>query len=143
MEVLQLAKRIMKIPMVFDVFHHKVLPSKRGLVFQWMDEIKETWKRFGWKCEIHFSMQAENKKPGTHSQTIDVIQFLEFVNNIQDREFDIMLEVKDKNVSALKCMLVTSQKPNVSLVETEWGRYKYWLLEHSHSHYFNQRDNTI
>ncbi|MBP7321249.1 MAG: DUF1722 domain-containing protein, partial [Lachnospiraceae bacterium] len=71
---------------------------------------------------------------------IDVIQFLEFVNNIQDREIDIMLEVKDKNVSALKCMLITSQKPYVSLVETEWGRYKYWLLEHSHSHYLKARE---
>ena len=138
-EVLLLAKR-MKIPMVFDVFHHKVLPSKEDWSFlQWMDKIKETWKDSDGNAKIHFSMQAENKKPGAHSQTIDVIQFLEFVNNIQDREIDIMLEVKDKNVSALKCMLVTSQKANVSLAETEWGRYKYWLLEHSHSHYLKAR----
>jgi UV DNA damage endonuclease len=45
-----------------------------------------------------------------------------------------MLEVKDKNRSAVKCVLCTSP-PNQRLLETEWGRYKYSVLERSPNDY--------
>ena len=138
-EVLQLAKQL-KIPMIFDVFHHEVLPSKKEWnLNRWMAEINQTWTALDGRMKIHYSMQADHKKPGAHSQTIDIIAFLDFTSHLENRELDIMLEVKDKNVSAIKCMLVTSQKSDVFLTETEWGRYKYWLLEHSHSHYLKAR----
>ena len=41
-----------------------------------------------------------------------------------------MLEVKDKNRSAVKCQLCLAP-PNQRLLETEWGRYKYAILERS------------
>lgn len=42
-----------------------------------------------------------------------------------------MLEVKDKNLSALKCQNATTDQPAISLLEKEWGRYKYFMLEKS------------
>lgn len=46
----------------------------------------------------------------------------------------MMLEVKDKNRSAMKCILCTSPQ-NQHLLETEWGRYKYSVLERSPADY--------
>jgi len=45
-----------------------------------------------------------------------------------------MLEVKDKNRSAVKCVLCTAP-PNQRLLETEWGRYKYSVLERAPGDY--------
>lgn len=139
-EVLDIARRL-HIPMVFDVFHHEVLPSKvEWTLTKWIDQVKETWGSEDGTMKMHYSQQASNKKPGAHSQTIDILKFRDFYQNVQNREIDLMLEVKDKNVSALKCMLVTIQMNNISLAEAEWGRYKYWLLEHSHVHYLKARE---
>ena len=138
-EVLTISKKL-NIPMVFDVFHHEVLPSNQGWTLeQWLDEIQESWDVKDGSMKIHYSLQALNKRAGAHSQTIDLTYFVPFYQNIQNRDLDVMLEVKDKNVSAIKCILVTLAKTNISMVETEWGRYKYLLLEHSHSHYLKAR----
>ncbi|MPM19945.1 hypothetical protein SDC9_66372 [bioreactor metagenome] len=42
-----------------------------------------------------------------------------------------MLEVKDKNLSAIKCQNATIAAPKTVLLEKEWGRYKYAILEKS------------
>lgn len=41
-----------------------------------------------------------------------------------------MVEVKDKNLSAIKCINAISS-PGIQRLEKEWGRYKYLVLEHS------------
>ena len=46
-----------------------------------------------------------------------------------------MLEVKDKNISATKCVLCTLEKGEISSLEREWARYKYLVLEHSQQAY--------
>ena len=51
------------------------------------------------------------------------------------RSLDVMLEVKDKNLSAIKCMLCLAENPRIDALEREWGRYKYAVLEHSQHHY--------
>ena len=57
--------------------------------------------------------------------------FLKFYNQLDDSTIDIMLEVKDKNLSAIKCQNATTIAPKASLLEKEWGRYKYAILERS------------
>jgi len=42
-----------------------------------------------------------------------------------------MLEVKDKNLSAVKCQLAIQPAPRRSALEQEWARYKYPVLEHA------------
>jgi UV DNA damage endonuclease len=46
-----------------------------------------------------------------------------------------MLEVKDKNLSAVKCILCTAEKGTIKALEQEWGRYKYAVLERSPGEY--------
>ncbi|MFR8830326.1 MAG: DUF1722 domain-containing protein [Eggerthella lenta] len=52
---------------------------------------------------------------------------------------DIMLEVKDKNLSAIKCILCTSEHGRFSQLEREWARYKYAVLEHDQTAYLALR----
>ena len=42
-----------------------------------------------------------------------------------------MLEVKDKNLSAVKCINCTSSAKSIRTLEVEWSRYKYKVLENS------------
>ena len=81
--------------------------------------------------KIHYSQQAPGKRPGAHTDTIDLETFLTFHDQLEDKQIDIMLEVKDKNLSAIKCQNATTTAPKVTLLEKEWGRYKYTILEKS------------
>jgi UV DNA damage endonuclease len=48
---------------------------------------------------------------------------------------DVMLEVKDKNLSAVKCINALADDKKISRLEQEWGRYKYNVLEHAPNGY--------
>jgi len=50
-----------------------------------------------------------------------------------------MLEVKDKNLSAVKCINSVSPNKNIKVLELEWSRYKYKVLESSPSDYVEIR----
>jgi UV DNA damage endonuclease len=56
-------------------------------------------------------------------------------------DLDIMLEVKDKNLSALKCINTVTNR-GMSALESEWARYKYSVLEHSPVIYQSIRDTS-
>ena len=75
-----------------------------------------------------------------HSQSIGMLDFLDCYRALHDRELDVMLEVKDKNISAIKCInLTTPGLPRNRLTE-EWARYKYLILEHSPEEYQKIRE---
>lgn len=138
-EVLGIAKKL-EIPMIFDVFHHEVLASKEEWSLdQWIKEVCLTWAKEDGVPKIHYSQQAEGKRPGAHSETIDFLRFIDFCEEVKENQVDMMLEVKDKNISALKCILTAANNVKNQEVEKEWGRYKYLLLEHSHAHYLKAR----
>ncbi|HHU69721.1 MAG TPA: hypothetical protein GXZ31_05390 [Thermoanaerobacterales bacterium] len=45
------------------------------------------------------------KKPWSHSQSIRISEFMSFYDKLdRDDIIDIMLEVEDKNLSAVKCI---------------------------------------
>jgi UV DNA damage endonuclease len=54
-------------------------------------------------------------------------------------DLDIMLEVKDKNLSAVKCGLLAFGSDTISPLEREWAKYKYSVLEHSPKAYLAVR----
>ena len=130
-DVLGLANRL-QIPAVYDNLHHTINPPPSGGDDRyWIAAAAETWKDSDGKQKIHYSQQAPGKRPGAHTDTIDLETFLIFHEQLEDKQIDIMLEVKDKNLSAIKCQNAITTTPRAVLLEKEWGRYKYAVLERS------------
>ena len=130
-EVLGLANRL-QFPAVYDNLHHAINPPPSGGNDQyWIAEAKKTWKEADGNQKIHYSQQAPSKRSGAHTDTIQLDTFLKFYNQLDDSTIDIMLEVKEKNLSAIKCQNATTETQHLKLLEKEWGRYKYAILERS------------
>lgn len=127
-DVLQLGIR-RNIPVVFDNLHHRV-NGNTGSDMTWIKEAGKTWKQNDGVQKIHYSQQDDSKSPGAHSGTIDIDKFLKYVEETSETDFDIMLEVKDKNLSAVKAINALDTK-NIIQLEKEWSRYKYNVLENS------------
>lgn len=123
-----------KIPVVYDNLHNQVLPfdvSKDDNVF--ITLANQTWQADDGRQKIHYSQGAPLKRAGSHSRTIDLEVFNEFLKSIPD--VDIMLEVKDKNLSAVKANNLITDNKNITNLEKEWARYKYNILEHDPNRY--------
>ena len=130
-DVLTLAHRL-HVPAVYDNLHHAINPPPSGGTDPyWIAEAKKTWKAADGNQKIHYSQQALDKRPGAHADTINLETFLTFHEQLEDKQIDIMLEVKDKNLSAIKCQNATTENKRMVLLEKEWGRYKYTILEKS------------
>jgi UV DNA damage endonuclease len=120
------------VPVVFDTLHNATNPcDKSKSDHDWISLCAKTWRLQDGVQKIHYSQQHPTKKAGSHSETIQINEFLAFYHTLADLTLDIMLEVKDKNLSAVKCILCTSDKIKITALEKEWSRYKYSVLEHS------------
>lgn len=118
------------IPVVFDNLHHQVNPDDSLSESGWIAACAKTWRSEDGLQKLHYAQQNENKKPGSHSATLDSRKFIDFYSRLPKPIPDIMLEVKDKNLSALKCITCTAS-PKIMQLEKEWSRYKYLVLERS------------
>lgn len=118
------------IPVVFDNLHHKVNPENTRSEIEWISACRNTWKTQDGRQKIHYSQQNMDKRLGSHSSTLDVDEFLQFYKGLAKHDIDIMVEVKDKNLSAIKCINAIAP-PQIQRLENEWARYKYLVLERS------------
>lgn len=102
--VLALAERL-GLPVVLDVFHHQLAPSLPGLGTRELAlRCAETWSARDGRQEVHFSTQQPGKRPGAHADTLDERAFASFVGEAGDLALDCVLEVKDKERSALQAL---------------------------------------
>ncbi len=134
-DVLSLARRA-ELPAVFDNLHDRVNPDPLGP--HWTDVLRDfaaTWRKEDGPQKIHYSQQDPGRKPGSHSRSVAIDPFLDFIRCLPDPCVDVMLEVKDKNLSAVKCILCTQPAPKVRDLEEEWKRYKYKVMERSQGAY--------
>jgi UV DNA damage endonuclease len=100
--VLKLAEQV-GVPVLFDIFHHRLAPSFPGLsVRELLLRSAEAWRDTDGRQKIHFSTQAPGKRPGAHADTMDLDAFRELVAEVGDLPLDCMLEVKDKQQSVLR-----------------------------------------
>ena len=126
---------LINIPVVYDNLHNALNPTdEHRSDSEWIHECSKTWAINDGKQKIHYSQSNPNKKSGSHSDTINIDEFLVFNKTIKD-DIDIMLEVKDKNISAIKCINCLANRLNISMIEKEWSRYKYLVLSKSHTGY--------
>jgi UV DNA damage endonuclease len=123
------------IPVVFDNLHNSVNPAdKTKPEMYWIKECSRTWRRRDGVQKIHYSQQNPQKRPGAHSDSVSLEVFIDFYQKLCDPVPDIMLEVKDKNISAVKCANCTETR-GIGAFETEWSRYKYSVLGKSPAAY--------
>jgi UV DNA damage endonuclease len=107
-DVLLLGRKL-EIPVVYDNLHNRINPGSSFMDDAgWIGEARKTWKKRDGRQKIHYSQQAEGKHPGSHSGTIEADEFLAFFNELKTKDIDVMLEVKDKNLSAVKCLNLLS-----------------------------------
>jgi len=119
-------------PVVFDVLHHKLNHGQSELSpFTWIDRCGRTWAKRDGKQKIHYAQSDPDRAAGAHARRIRAMEFLEFYNGLHDQTVDVMLEVKDKNLSAVKCRLLTQKTLKIGQLESEWARYKYLVLSRS------------
>lgn len=119
-------------PVVFDNLHHQVNPPQvLKSEIEWIQDCKETWSGKDGNQKIHYSQQKEGAPAGAHSDTIDSKVFLEFYKQLPDQGIDIMLEVKDKNLSAVKCNNIVNSNHIMTNLRQEMKRYELLLLSRS------------
>jgi UV DNA damage endonuclease len=91
------------LPVVFDAFHHSLAPSLHGLgTRDLIVRAGSTWREVDGRQEVHFSTQDPAKRAGAHAQTLDAEAFEAFARDVDGLELDCVLEVKDKERSALR-----------------------------------------
>ncbi|MER2174408.1 MAG: UV DNA damage repair endonuclease UvsE [Carnobacterium sp.] len=119
-------------PVVYDNLHNAINTSDitKDDAY-WIELTRKTWKPEDGRQKIHYSQQSPMNRIGAHTQTIAIEPFLDFYHQVAREDLDIMLEVKDKNLSAVKCITATTEQPHMNLLEKEWSLYKYSVLEKS------------
>ncbi len=63
---------------------------------------KSTWKNSDGSLLVDYSSQKSGARKGTHTEHINMRLFKQFLAETEGLNFDIMLEIKDKEKSALK-----------------------------------------
>lgn len=129
-------------PVVFDNLHHDINPVEQGNLseYEWIVKAARTWKEKDGRQKIHYSQRKEGAPIGAHSDTVTLKPFIEFYDQLQSKEIDIMLEVKDKNLSAIKCLKSVDKNTTAKHLEEEWVRYKYFVLSRSANLYKEIRE---
>lgn len=140
LDVLEISETA-NIPVIFDNLHHKINPPKIHKTDQeWINLCKHTFHETDGIQKVHYSEQDPLKQTGAHSKTINPESFLKWFKSIDRQDIDIMLEVKDKNVSAIKIKDCTNRNLKAKDLENAWAKYKYSVLEYSPKTYFQIRE---
>jgi UV DNA damage endonuclease len=88
------------IPVIFDLFHHSCLNHGEP-VPDIISAIGDTWAEKDGLPMVDYSSQHPSKRPGAHAEHIDSDHFRRFLKISKPLDFDLMLEIKDKEESAL------------------------------------------
>ncbi len=93
------------IPIVLDTFHHECLNNGEGLG-EAMESVSRTWRKIDGIPIVDYSSQNPDKRPGAHADTLDPKHFLRVIKDLAGVDLDLMIEIKDKEESALKALRI-------------------------------------
>jgi UV DNA damage endonuclease len=96
------------IPVVFDNLHHNLLNNGESITDS-LERSAATWKRSDGPPIVHYSSQSPNGRPGKHAATLDANDFTDFLQLTKGIKYDLMLEIKDKDISALKALRILNR----------------------------------
>lgn len=96
------------IPVLFDTLHHSIKNEGETLL-KALDRAIGTWTAEDGVPMIDYSTQDEDKRAGAHTRTLDVEHFRSFARRLGGRDVDIMLEIKNKEASAMQARVVLDE----------------------------------
>ncbi len=92
-----------EIPIVFDVFHHSLKNNNESII-EVLGILEDFWSIEDGNPMIDWSHQEPSARIGRHTNTIDLNLFKAFISDIRVNNPDIILEIRDKEKSALKAI---------------------------------------
>jgi UV DNA damage endonuclease len=95
--------RLTGVPVLFDVFHHQVNSSGES-VRGALRMCAATWHRTDGRPMVDYSSQEPGQRRGRHAEHIDGRDFRRFLKAARGVDCDVMLEIKDKEKSALEAL---------------------------------------
>jgi len=100
------------LPVIFDVFHHEL--NNRGEPFPLaLASATGTWKGADGIPMVDYSSQEKGKRKGSHAQSLDALLFRRFLLESRPYDMDVMLEIKDKEKSALGALGIARNDPRL------------------------------
>ncbi|MEM2112454.1 MAG: UV DNA damage repair endonuclease UvsE [Candidatus Bathyarchaeia archaeon] len=101
------------LPVLFDVFHHALYNSGESIA-QAFESFVGTWRvdRDGIPM-VDYSSRRHGGSTRQHAESIDLDDFRLFLKKTEPHDFDVMLEIKDKERSALKAIKAFSYDPRL------------------------------
>lgn len=102
LDVLKICDNL-KVPMVLDVHHHNCNGSNIELK-ELLKQAFDTWNHEALQPKIHYSSPKDSKNFRHHADYINIEEFNNFLEIAKavDRDFDIMLEAKQKDNALLE-----------------------------------------
>ncbi len=100
------------VPVLFDAFHHELNPDGRT-VAEAVADAGKTWSGEDGFPMVDYSSPLPQGRKGSHSYVLDEEHFRRFLDDTRPHDFDLMLEVKDKERSALRALAVASADPRL------------------------------
>lgn len=91
------------VPVLFDCFHHALLNRGESLASA-LRSASAAWARADGPPMMDYSSQQAGRRPGAHAESIDLADFRRFLRAARRHGPDVMLEIKDKEASALKAV---------------------------------------
>ena len=92
---------------LFDSFHHSILNNGESLK-QALGSSSSTWNNTDGLPMVDYSSQEPGGRKGKHTETINLEDFNRFLRETEPFDFDLMLEIKDKEASAMKAIEAAS-----------------------------------
>jgi UV DNA damage endonuclease len=100
------------IPVIADTFHHSLYNTGEQFTAL-LDPVRKTWKAHDGIPMIDYSSQEPGKRVGAHALHIVAEDFRQFLRETRPADFDIMLEIKDKEKSALAALGIARDDPRL------------------------------
>ncbi|MGQ9803537.1 MAG: UV DNA damage repair endonuclease UvsE [Anaerolineae bacterium] len=97
------------IPVVLDVFHRELNPDRRTLP-EALAAAGTTWGPEDGLPIVDYSSPLPDGRFGSHAHTLDEAHFRRFLEESRPHDFDLMLEVKDKERSALRALKIAASE---------------------------------
>jgi UV DNA damage endonuclease len=100
------------IPVIMDSFHHALLNNGERFT-DLLQPVRQTWKAADGIPMADYSSQEPEKRMGAHAEHIVADDFRQFLVITRPADFDIMLEIKDKERSALEALHIAKGDPRL------------------------------